>query len=96
MLFHVNQNADSMCEVETGMRLCRNKGIQGGAWSFFAVGLTTSTCVSIFFFFSPEERLCRVSRAEFCSGEIRSETEGAEKDTAAVIHLPGCFPSTAF
>lgn len=39
-------------------------------------------------FLLPEDRLCRVSRAEFCSGKIRSETEGAEKDTAAVIHLP--------
>lgn len=84
--FRVNQNGDSVRQVETGMALCRIKGRQGRTRSFFfPICLTTSTFVSISFargpFMSSQQRWVLQQR-----DKIREE--GAEKDRAAVIHLP--------
>lgn len=46
--------------------------------------------MSAFFFFCQRSVYVESAGLSSAAGEIRSEMEGAEKDMAAVIHLPGC------
>lgn len=94
MFFHVNQNGGSICQVETGMALGRNKGRQGRTRSFFPpLCLTTSTCVSISFARGPfmSSQQSRVLQQEDKIRDGGGRERHGCSNPPPCIHLLRCF-----